>query len=135
MCKQYSFALKASGLTCIWHHTLTQYPPSLQLIALCHTWLCLHCQLVYTTRFLAAWYDCLLLLLLYLPATAHFYNVVSQDVVTVAVVLEIHAFVGRDQRLACYTHRGVGTLCKRCNMELNMEWCIGKMLKTLMNAC
>ena len=41
-----------------------------------------------------------LLLLLCLPAAANFYIVVSQDVVTVAVVLEMHACVGRDQHLS-----------------------------------
>ena len=54
--------------------------------------------LVYTNRFLAA-----LLLLLYwlcLHAAANFYIVVSQDVVTIAVVLEMHACVGRDQHLS-----------------------------------
>ena len=55
--------------------------------------------LVYTNRFLAA-----LLLLLYwlcLHAAANFYIVVSQDVVTIAVVLEMHACAGRDQHLCC----------------------------------
>ena len=39
--------------------------------------------------------------------SANFYIVMSQDVVTVAVVLEIHACVGRDLHLsfvACYSH-------------------------------
>ena len=31
------------------------------------------------------------------PATSNFYIVMSQDVVTVAIVLEMHACVGRDQ--------------------------------------
>ena len=48
---------------------------------------------MYTNRFLAA-----LLLLLYwlcLPVAANFYIVVSQDVVTIAVVLEMHACAGK----------------------------------------
>ena len=41
------------------------------------------------------------LVILCLPAAANFYIVVSQVVVTVAVVLEIHVLV------ACYSHRGI----------------------------
>ena len=56
------------------------------------------------------WARCyLLLLLVCLPAAANFYIVVSQDVVTVvAVVLEMHACVGRDQHCTglflCFLH-------------------------------
>ena len=35
-------------------------------------------------------------------AAADFYIVVSKDVVTVAVALEMHACVGRDQHLCCF---------------------------------
>ena len=58
----------------------------------------------------------MLLLLLSLPAAANFYIVVSQvtspreDVVTVAVVLDMNAHVGRDQHLCCLlSHRGIST--------------------------
>ena len=60
---------------------------------------CFATALVYTNGSLAALL--LLLLLLCLPAAANFYIVVSQDVVTVAFVLEVHACVGRDQHLCC----------------------------------
>ena len=65
-------------------------------VSVVFTLLAVATALVYTNRSLAA----LLLLLLCLPAAANFYIVVSQDVVTVAVVLEMHACVGRDQHLS-----------------------------------
>ena len=47
-----------------------------------------------------------------LPAAANFYTVVSQDVVTVAIVYLkwLDACVGRDQHLCCLlSHRGIST--------------------------
>ena len=43
----------------------------------------------------------IVIVILCLLAAADFYIVVSQDVVTVAVALEMHACVGRDQHLCC----------------------------------
>ena len=66
---------------------------------------CFATALVYTNRSLAALL--LLLLLLCLPAVANLYIVVSQDAMTVAVVLEMRACVGRDNYIACSYHRGI----------------------------
>ena len=56
---------------------------------------CFATAIVYKNKSLAY----LLLLLFCLPAVANFYTVMSQDVVTVAVVLDMHACVGRNQHL------------------------------------
>ena len=53
-------------------------------------------------------------LLLYLPAEANLYIVLSQDVVTVAVVLEVtlHVLAATSKNIiyvACYFHRGIST--------------------------
>ena len=87
--------IEGTALPCI--DTLTWCPPRLQLILKCCVYTaCFATALVYTNWSLAA-----LLLLLCLPAAANFYIVVSQNVVTVAVVLEMQAHVGRDQHLCC----------------------------------
>ena len=61
-----------------------------------------------------------LLLLICLPAAANFYIVVSQDVMTVAIVLEMRTCVGRDKHLyhlCCllfppkHWHMGSGCYC------------------------
>ena len=54
---------------------------------------------MYINRSLAALLP--LLLLFCLPAAANLYIAVSQEVVTVAVVLKVCACVGRDQHLHC----------------------------------
>ena len=111
--------------------TMTADPPWLQLIRVVFTLPAVATALVYTNRSLAA----LLLLLLCLPAAADFYIVVSQDVVTVAVALEMHAAcVGRDQHLCCLLfpprHQHVCAFIPSAVRKEMMKW---RMQLTLMH--
>ena len=105
---------------CNWRHgpVLALWPgtrPDCNWYMYMYVVLCLHCLLFYSSALVyTIWlHRCLMLLLLCLPLAANFYIVVSQDVVTVAVVLEMRACVGRDQYLsfyvACYSQRGIST--------------------------
>ena len=66
------------------------------------------------------WMYCSLLLLvtLCLAAAANVYIVVSQDVITVAVVLKVHVLVGTSKNLYCllYPHQGISTYCNRAGI-------------------
>ena len=72
---------------------------------------CFATALVYTNNYVPCCTVAVAMLLLCLPAAVTFYIVVFQDVM-IAVVLELHACVGRDQHL-CYLlfpgGRGIGT--------------------------
>ena len=69
---------------------------------LCNCTCCVYIACFDTALVYTIWlHCCCCYCILCLPAAADFYIVVSQDVETVAVVLEMHPCVGRDQQLCC----------------------------------